>query len=122
MDVIYIRCINCKIETGLYLKNTTFDEIITNVLLVAILHHVGMPWIISSKYEMKYETDKINHQCRFIKGPWYNTSICLKFHGSTFEDFITQAITKRYNLMCSLVAYDKMQPDYEDDEISLKDR
>ena len=24
LDVIYIRCINCKIAIGLYLKNTTF--------------------------------------------------------------------------------------------------
>ena len=39
-----------------------------------------------------------------------------------FEDFITQARTYIYNLMCSLVAYDKMQPNYEDDEISLGDR
>ena len=36
-----------------------------------------------------------------------------------FEDFITQAITDIYNIMCSLVAYDKMQPDYEYDESSL---
>ena len=39
-----------------------------------------------------------------------------------FEDFITQEITDSYNLMCSLVAHDKMQPDYEDDESSLGDR
>ena len=48
MDVIYIGCINCKIETGLYLKNTTFDEIITKFVLNAILHHVVMSWIFSS--------------------------------------------------------------------------
>ena len=53
------------------------------------------------------------------KGPWYNKSVCLKLHGSMFEDFITQARTDRYNIMCSLFAHDKMQPDYEDDEISL---
>ena len=40
--VISIRCINCKKETGLYLKNTTFDETITKFLLNAILHHVVM--------------------------------------------------------------------------------
>ena len=38
-----------------------------------------------------------------------------------FEDFITQAITYRYNIMCSLVAHDKMKPNYEDDESSLRD-
>ena len=56
------------------------------------------------------------------KGPRYNTSICLKLHGITFEDFITQSRTDRYNLMCYLVAHDKMQPDYEDCERSLGDR
>ena len=66
--------------------------------------------------------DKNNHQDWLNKGPWYNTSICLKFHGSRFEDFITQSITDRYNLMCSLVAHDKLQLYYKDDEISIGDR
>ena len=39
-----------------------------------------------------------------------------------FEDFITYARTDRYNLMCSLFANDKIQPDYEDDKISIGDR
>ena len=56
------------------------------------------------------------------KGPWYNTSICLKFHGSMFEDFITHARTDIYNLMCYLVAHDKRQPNDEDDESSIGDR
>ena len=63
---------------------------------------------------MKYEMDENNHQDWLNKGTWYNTSICLKLHGNMFEYFITQAITDRYNLMCSLVAHDKMQLYYED--------
>ena len=59
--------------------------------------------------------DKNNHQYWFNKGTWYNTSICLKLHGIIFEDFVTHAGTDRYNLMCSLFAHDKMQPNYEDD-------
>ena len=39
-----------------------------------------------------------------------------------FKDFITQEITDRYNLMCYLVAHDKMQSDDEDNESSLGDR
>ena len=65
---------------------------------------------------------KKNHQDWLNKGPWYNTSICLKLHGSTFEDFITQARTDRYNLICYLVSHDKMQPYYEHDESSLGNR
>ena len=64
---------------------------------------------------MNYDINKNNHQNLLNKGPWYNTSICLKVHGSMFKDFITHARTDRYNLMCSLVAPDKIQPKYEDD-------
>ena len=39
-----------------------------------------------------------------------------------FEYFITKERTDRYNLLCYLVAHDKMQPYYEDDESSLGDR
>ena len=39
-----------------------------------------------------------------------------------FDDFITQARTNRYNLMCSLVTYDRLQLDYKDDEISIGDK
>ena len=112
MDVISIRCINCKIETGLYLRNTTFDEMITKSVLNPILHHVGVLGIISANDEMKYEIDENNHQDWLNKVPLYNTSICSIFYGSLFEYFITHARTDRYNLMCYLVAHDKIQPDY----------
>ena len=52
--------------------------------------------------------NKTNHQDWLNKGPWYNTSICSKLYGSMFDDFITQAITDRYNLMCYLVAHDRL--------------
>ena len=39
-----------------------------------------------------------------------------------FEYFITNAITGRYNLVCSIVANDKKQPAYENYEISIGDR
>ena len=58
LDVISIRSINCKRETGLFLKNTTFDEMITKLVLNSILHNVGMLWIISSNKDMKYEIDE----------------------------------------------------------------
>ena len=47
LGVIAIRYINCKKETVLFLGNSTFEEMITNFLLYAILHHVSMSWIIS---------------------------------------------------------------------------
>ena len=43
---IYIRCINCKKEIGLFLRTSTIEEIITKFVLDAIFHHVGMSWII----------------------------------------------------------------------------
>ena len=95
---------------------------VTKFVLNAILHHVDMSWIISSNEEMKYEMDKNHHQYWLNKGPWYNTAICLRLHGSLFEYFITHARSDRYNLICSLVENDKIQPAYEDDEISIGDR
>ena len=95
---------------------------ITKILLNAILNHVIMSWIISLNKEMMYDIDKNNYQDWFKNCPWYNTFICSKLHGSIFEYFITHARTDRYNLMCSLVERDKMQPNYEDYERSIGDR
>ena len=71
---------------------------------------------------MEYEINtKSNHLDWLNKGPWYNRNICSKLTGSRFEDFITQAITYRYNLMCYLVAHYRLQPYYEDDVRSIGD-
>ena len=43
-------------------------------------------------------------------------------HGSLFGDFITHARIDRYNLLCYLVAHEKRQPAYEDEEISIGNR
>ena len=88
-----------------------------------MLHHVGMSWIISSNQEREYDiTTKNNHLDWLNKGPWYNKNICSKLHVIKFEDFITQAITDRYNIMCSLVSHDRLQTDYKYDESSIGDR
>ena len=44
----------------------------------------------------------------FDTGPWYNKNICSKLNGINFEDFITQARTDQYNIMCSLVSNDRL--------------
>ena len=88
---------------------------ITKFVLNAILQNVGMSWIICSNEEMLYEIDKSNHPDWLNKGPWYNTAICSRFHGSLFGYFMTHSITDRYNLLCSLVAHDLKKPAYEDD-------
>ena len=71
---------------------------------------------------MEYEMNtKSNHLDWFNKFPWYNRNICSKLHGSRFEDFITQTRTDGYNIMCSLVAHDRLQLYYKYDEISIGD-
>ena len=95
---------------------------ITKFVLNASFHYVGMSWIISSNNEIKYKIDEGDHKDWLNKGPWYNTGICSRLHDSLTEDFITHARTDRYNLMCYLFANDKIQPAYEDDEISIGDR
>ena len=71
---------------------------------------------------MLYEMYNINHPNWLDKGPWYNTAICWRLHGCMFEDFIANARNYRYNLLSSLVAHDKKQPAYEDDESIIGDR
>ena len=55
-------------------------------------------------------------------GPWHNKNICYKLYGTNFEGFIIKARTDRYNIMCSLVAHDRLQDNEQDDESSLGDR
>ena len=49
-------------------------------------------------------------------------NICSKLYGTTFEGFITHARTYRYNIMCSLVAHNRMQDIKQDDESSIGNR
>ena len=91
LDVVSIKCINCKIETGLNSETSfpwVYDEIITKFMLNAILHHVGISWIVSYNQEMEYEMDGNNYQDWLNKGPWYNTSIYSMLHGFRFEDLL----------------------------------
>ena len=80
-------------------------------------------YVVDNQLQQRNEArnGKKYHQDWFNKDPWDNTSICLRLHGSLFEYFITHARNDRYNLMCSLVALDKIQPAYEYDESSIGD-
>ena len=52
LDKVGLKCINCKTETCLSAETgfeEFYDEVITQFVLNAMLHHVGMSWIISSK-------------------------------------------------------------------------
>ena len=73
-NCLSLKCTNCKIETGLNSETNftwVYDKIITKFVLNAILHHVGMSWIISSNQEIEYDmTTKSNHLDWLNKGPW----------------------------------------------------
>ena len=56
------------------------------------------------------------------KGPWYNTDIFSNLQRFFFEYFITHSRTDRYNILCYIIAHDKEQTSYEDEEISIGDR
>ena len=71
-----------------------------------MLHHVGMIWIIENNEDLKYDMD-IQNSDWITGGPWYNTSICKKLYGKVFEGFIINARTDRYNIMCSIDAYER---------------
>ena len=126
LDTLSIKCINCKREIGLNPETSftwVYDEIVTKFVLNVMLHHVGMSWIISSNQETEYEMNTESNNLDWLnKVTWYNRKICSKLYGSRFEDFITQARTDRYNLMCSLFAHDRLQLDYKYGKISIGDR
>ena len=48
MEAIAIKRRNFRRSTGLYLKDETIQEIITQFVLNAVLHHVGVSWIMAS--------------------------------------------------------------------------
>ena len=82
LDIVSLKCINCKKETGLNEEtgyNGFYDEVINQFVLNAMLHHVGMSWIISSKKEIDSDnfTNSKNLEW-FDTGPWYNKNICSK--------------------------------------------
>ena len=79
-----------------------------------MLHHVGMIRIIENIEELKYDTDIINSDW-LTGGPWYNTLICKKLHGKLFEWFIINARNDRYNIMCSIDAYEREHQSYSCD-------
>ena len=86
--------------------NATYQDIITSFVLDTMLHHIDMLWIIEKYEQLKYDMDKHNSD-RITGGPWYNISICKKLHGNVFEEFIRNARTERYNIMCSIDAPEK---------------
>ena len=51
-------------------------------------------------------------------GPWYNTSICKKLHGKLFEEFIINARTERYNIICNIDSHENDHSSSYDDGIS----
>ena len=76
LDVVYLKCIHCKKETGLNSETPftwVYDQVITKFVLNEILHHVGMSWIISFKKEMDYDNfTHSNNLDWFDTGPCYN--------------------------------------------------
>ena len=100
LDIVSLKCINCKKETGLNAETVFkefYDEVITKFVLNTMLHHVGMLWIISFKkkdYDNFTNSKNLNW---FETGPWHNKNICSKLYGTTIEGFITQARIDRYN-------------------------
>ena len=73
--------------------------------------------MISSKKHIKYGIEE-NYPGWLNKGPWYNTAICYKLHGTVLEYFIRNFGTDRYNIRCYITAHDKQQPTYVNDASS----
>ena len=84
--------------------NTNHKYKVSVFVLNKLLQYVGMSWIIETHEKLRYDMDK-NNPDFMTGGPWYNTSICKKIHGTVFEEFIRNEITDRYNIMYSIHEY-----------------
>ena len=95
-------------KTGLSMKNMNknYKYIIPSFVLNTVLHYVGMSWIIETNQHFEYDLDKNNPDWK-IGCPWYNTYICKKIHGKVFDEFIRNAKTDRYNIICSIDKHKK---------------
>ena len=89
LDVLSLKCINCKKETGLNSETNftwVYDEVITKFVLNAMLHHVRMSWIIRSNQEMEYDmTTKSNNLEWLNKIPWYKKISVLNYMESSLK-------------------------------------
>ena len=65
--------------------NNNQKGVITSFFLNIVLHHVGMSWIFETPEQLKQNMDKHNPYW-ITSGPWYNTSIYKKLHGTVFEE------------------------------------
>ena len=103
---IAVSCSNRGKDTiiDVDILDTTYQDIITTIVLNTMLEHVGMLWIIETHDKLQYFLDKNNSEW-MIGGPLYITSNCKKLHVKVFEGFICNAKTDRYNIMCSIDAH-----------------
>ena len=61
-------------------------------MLNAVLHHIGVSWMIETHELLKYDTNK--HNADWITcGTCNNTSISEKLHGTVFGEYIRNART-----------------------------
>ena len=81
-----------------------------------VFKHVGLSWIIQSKQNLNFD---FQHNCTswILNIPWYNTTICSRWHGLLFGDYVKTARHDQYNLMCSIEA-DEREKKYINDESS----
>ena len=87
VNAVSLMCINCKRETYIQPKSGKefYDKMITPFVMNSMLHHVGMPWMISSKKEMDYDNFSNHQNVGWLEtGPWQNKNICSKLYGTTF--------------------------------------
>ena len=67
--------------------NTNYKDIITSFMLSTVLQYVGMPWMIETHEQFKY--DMVKHNLDWITGgPWYNTSIFLNYMGQCLKNIL----------------------------------
>ena len=69
-----------------------------------LFQNVVLSWIIENNKHIKFEMNVEDSQF-MDKVSWYNTNICKKLNGQSFEDYFRTIPKDRYEFICSVGEY-----------------
>ena len=81
-------------------------DIIPFFIKPVVFHNVGISWMIQTKEKFYPSSDETFRW--YTGGLWYNTTIFDDLHGTVSDYLFFTARQYRYELICSLHAYDKL--------------
>ena len=92
---VWIMCTHCNKLVHFSLSETVTIDILPVFIKAIVFHHVGLSWMIETRYQYDFSVDKY-FPCWCTIGPRYNTTMCKNLYGPISEDFFVTAHQYRY--------------------------